>query len=45
MAFGSHSKPEVVTNPYALFQVPLPAMEVLLLAETIRFKQKSKALM
>ena len=34
--FGSHRKPEAVTIPYELFEALLPAIEDVLLAETIR---------
>ena len=34
--FGSHRKPEAVTIPYEMFQALLPAIEDILLAETVR---------
>lgn len=36
VVYGSHRKPEAVTIPYAMFQALLPAMEDILLAETVR---------
>ena len=36
VVFGSHRKPEAVTIPYELFDALLPAIEDILLAETVR---------
>lgn len=41
--FGSHRKPEGVVLPYALFERLLPAIDDVLLAETVRARINSAA--
>ena len=41
--FGSHRKPEGVVLPYALFERLLPAIDDVLLAETVRARINSDA--
>ena len=36
VVFGSHRKPEAVTIPFEMYQALLPAIEDILLAETVR---------
>lgn len=36
LVFGSHRKPEAIVIPYALFERLLPAVEEILIEETIR---------
>lgn len=41
--FGTHRKPEGVVLPYALFERLLPAIDDVLLAETVRARINSSA--
>ena len=41
MIFGSHRKPEGVVLPYAMFERLLPAIEEILLTETVRARLAS----